>query len=205
MFVHLCLALCIFLGAMPQVFAKAPGEVGAISAATKADMVPDASTRIKRVSPTLYRGPRLSEKVLEELHRLGVKTIVIARTNSQKKFHKRAQELGLNVIHLRIGVFRQPDDSEIDMFLRIANDPDRQPVYIACYAGEDRTSFFVAIYRMLHQNWTWEQAYAEMKQCDLKEWWYVFRDYKKTIREYTERKLKERPSLSSARSDKDDI
>ena len=57
-----------------------------------------------------------------------------------------------------------PTPTQISEFLRIVNDPAKQPVYVHCVGGRHRTGVMTAIYRMTSDRWTAEQAFAEMKR-----------------------------------------
>ncbi len=57
-----------------------------------------------------------------------------------------------------------PEDDDVVQFLRIANDPTRQPVLVHCRRGADRTGAMVAIYRVVVEGWTKADAINEMTQ-----------------------------------------
>ena len=43
------------------------------------------------------------------------------------------------------------------------NDPANQPVYVHCQGGRHRTGVMTAIYRLTHDGWNADRAFAEMK------------------------------------------
>ena len=47
-------------------------------------------------------------------------------------------------------------------FLKLVNDPANQPVYVHCAGGKHRTGVMTAVYRMTHDTWNADRAYAEM-------------------------------------------
>ena len=53
-----------------------------------------------------------------------------------------------------------------EQFLKLVNDPANQPVFFHCHGGRHRTGAMTAIYRLTHDKWTADQAYAEMKRYD---------------------------------------
>jgi len=55
-----------------------------------------------------------------------------------------------------------PEDEDVVRFLRVANDPARQPVLVHCRRGADRTGTMVAIYRVIAEGWTKADAIDEM-------------------------------------------
>lgn len=55
------------------------------------------------------------------------------------------------------------DEAEqIKQILRTMHDPSRQPVYVHCQHGRDRTGMIVALYRVCYENANPENAYQEM-------------------------------------------
>jgi len=46
--------------------------------------------------------------------------------------------------------------------MRLLADPQGGPYLIHCHHGSDRTGLMIAMYRILHQHWTTQQALAEM-------------------------------------------
>lgn len=116
---------------------------------------------LNQLSPTLYRGGQPTLEGLRGLKALGVKTIV-----SLRAFHsenERVESVGLGHEHIRFHVWR-PEDGEMRRFLGIVTDPERQPVFVHCLRGADRTGMAIATYRICIEGWTKEAAIAEMTQ-----------------------------------------
>jgi protein tyrosine/serine phosphatase len=57
-----------------------------------------------------------------------------------------------------------PENEDIVKFLRIATTPELQPVLVHCQHGSDRTGTMVALYRIVVQGWSKEDAVTEMTQ-----------------------------------------
>jgi protein tyrosine phosphatase (PTP) superfamily phosphohydrolase (DUF442 family) len=90
---------------------------------------------------------------------LGVKTAV-----SLRFFHDEsavAQEAGIDYISIPTRAWHIREN-DILAFLRVATDPARQPVFVFCQAGGDRSSVMIAAYRVVIQGWTRQQAIDEM-------------------------------------------
>jgi len=51
-------------------------------------------------------------------------------------------------------------------FLKIANDAANQPIYVHCKGGRHRTGLVTAVYRMTHDGWNFDKAFAEMMKYD---------------------------------------
>jgi protein tyrosine phosphatase (PTP) superfamily phosphohydrolase (DUF442 family) len=112
-----------------------------------------------RVSDELYRGAQPTAEGMQRLKEMGVRTVVNLRS-----FHSDRDEIGetgLGYEHITMKAYH-PEDKEVVRFLRIVNDPARQPVFVHCQHGADRTGLMAAVYRVAVQGWTKDQAIAEM-------------------------------------------
>jgi len=56
------------------------------------------------------------------------------------------------------------EDEDVVRFLRIVTDSERQPVFVHCQHGADRTGMMTAIYRIVVEGWSKEDAIAEMTE-----------------------------------------
>lgn len=111
-----------------------------------------------RVSPGLYRGAQPTADGMKNLKAMGVRTIVNLR-----HLHSDLDEIGLTPLaYERLYVNPlHPQDKDVVRFLQIATDPARQPVFVHCKYGADRTGLMCAAYRVVAEGWTKEQAIAE--------------------------------------------
>ena len=57
-----------------------------------------------------------------------------------------------------------PEEKEVIRFLRIVTNPKQTTVLVHCQHGADRTGTMCALYRVVEQGWTKEQAIEEMTQ-----------------------------------------
>lgn len=144
----------------------------------------------EKVAPGLYRGQDPQTEDLPELKRLKIKTIVSLRTNPQEDKAQFFQHQGINFIHMKVGVIKVPTDAEVHRFVRIAQNKRFQPVYTSCEGNRDRTSFFIAAYRILAQNKSYEEAEKEFTAHRARMWWHTFRAYKKKLKEFAVSKQK---------------
>lgn len=112
-----------------------------------------------RVSPALYRGAQPTREGLAELRRLGVKTVVSLRAFHGEREAVAAAGLGYERISFKVW---HPEDEDLRRFLVIAADPARQPVFVHCLRGADRTGTAVAAYRICLDGWAREEAIEEM-------------------------------------------
>ena len=117
-----------------------------------------------KVSELLLRGAQPSAQGLVELKKLGVTTIVDLRGNSGPVAWERgqAESLGMRFVNIPVLGWSAPNDSQVAQFLKVVQQDPTQKIFVHCYYGEDRTGVMVATYRIAQQNWTPEQAAAEM-------------------------------------------
>jgi tyrosine-protein phosphatase SIW14 len=172
LFLRLCktlLALCCFAAAprisSAQVVASAPTPTidtafGAPAEKLKIVGVPNAG----KVSDVLFRGAQPSAKGLAELKKLGITTIVDLRGNRGPVTREReqAESLGMHFIDIPVKGWSGPNNAQVAEFLKLLRQNPTQKIFVHCYYGSDRTGVMVAAYRMAQQNWTPDQAIAEM-------------------------------------------
>jgi protein tyrosine/serine phosphatase len=118
-------------------------------------------SNLYKVSGDLYRGALPTTEGLQELKKLGVRTVIDLREPDGNQ--AKMAELGLTYEHIPMTAFRVKDEHVVQ-FLRIAGAPGRAPLFVHCKRGADRTGLMCAIYRVAVQGWTKEQAIAEMTQ-----------------------------------------
>lgn len=124
-------------------------------------MQKDGLPNLHRVTDTLYRGAQPDEQGFRELRKMGVRTVV-----SLRSFHSDRKLIGstrLAYEHIYMKAWH-PEDEEVVRFLQIVTDPARQPVFVHCQHGADRTGTMCAIYRIAVCGWTKDEAIAEMTE-----------------------------------------
>ena len=120
------------------------------------------------VSQSLYRGEQPTPAGFAELKRRGIRTIVNLRS-----MHGDSSDLkwsGLRYFHLYAKAWH-PEDEDVAAFLKIMDDRANWPVFVHCAQGSDRTGYAVAAYRMVEQNWSCDDAIAEMRHFAFHEIW----------------------------------
>ena len=114
---------------------------------------------LHKVSDGLYRGAQPTAEGMRELKGMGVKTVVNLR-----KFHSDRDEIGdtgLAYEHIYFNPLH-PEDKEVVRFLQIVTDKARTPAFVHCQHGADRTGTMCALYRIVVQGWSREDAIDEM-------------------------------------------
>jgi len=118
-----------------------------------------------KVTDALYRGAQPKEVGLSELKMLGITTIVDLRGEDREKVaweRKRAESLGMRFVHIPVNGWSPPTDEQVAQFLSLLHDNPGQKIFVHCRFGEDRTSVFIAAYRIAAERWPAEQAIKEM-------------------------------------------
>lgn len=116
-----------------------------------------------KVSDVLYRGAQPSEKGMRELEKMGIRTVVNLRSFHSDRDEMQGTKIGYEHITMKAW---HAEEEELVRFLKIVSDKERQPVFVHCQYGADRTGTMCAAYRIAVQGWTKEEAIEEMTQGD---------------------------------------
>jgi len=113
-----------------------------------------------KIDDGFYRGAQPRNDGIQRLQEMGIRTVVSFRTSHSDR--KESERSGLDYVRLPV----QPwdvDEEEVIEFLSVAADPERRPVFVHCYHGADRTGMMTAVYRVVVQGWSKDEAIDEMK------------------------------------------
>ena len=94
-----------------------------------------------------------------QLKAMGVKTVLSLRGMHDDE--DLVEGTSLAKMRIRFHTWH-PEEEDMLRFLKVITDPDRQPVFVHCRRGIDRTGTMVAIYRMCVQGWPKAEAIREM-------------------------------------------
>lgn len=125
-----------------------------------------------KVDEDLYRGAQPTEKGIKKLSELGVTTIVNlrAQTRSERAHQQElAETYGMRFVSLPMRMYFRPKADQIAEFLQTLEQSDGA-VFIHCHQGEDRTGSMVAVYRVVEQGWSPENAYDEALELGMAPW-----------------------------------
>jgi len=114
---------------------------------------------LHKVDDGLYRSAQPSATGMKNLKTMGMETIVNLRS-----FHSDRDEigdLGLAYEHIYMKAWH-PEEKEVVRFLQIVTNAKRKPVLVHCQHGADRTGTMVALYRIVVQGWSKDEAVEEM-------------------------------------------
>lgn len=114
-----------------------------------------------RITPSLYRSEQPSAEGMRNLEKLGIRTVINLR-----RFNNDDQEVAgtsLRTERVRM-VTWDVDDKHVIAVMRILRDASNGPFLIHCQHGADRTGLMTAMYRVLEQGWTPDEALRELTQ-----------------------------------------
>ena len=115
---------------------------------------------LHRITPSLYRSAQISASDLPQLRALGIRKII-----SFRSFHADEPglaESGIVLERIPINTWNIRDEDMITA-LKALRDVNRDgPILIHCQHGADRTGLVSALYRIVYQGWTKQQAEEEL-------------------------------------------
>src|SRR4029453_442487 len=117
-----------------------------------------------RINENYYRGAQPKKNDYADLVALGVKSVIDLQREGVADQPAMVESLGLRFYRIGLSSKSKPSSEDVARFLAIVNDPANQPVFVHCHVGRHRTGVMTAIYRLAHDGWTADRAYAEMKQ-----------------------------------------
>jgi uncharacterized protein (TIGR01244 family) len=118
---------------------------------------------LHKVNDRLYRGAQPEPAGYQELAKMGVKTVICLRDSDPDL--EPVQAAKLELVHIPIKTWH-PTDDEVVKFLKTVTDASKQPIYVHCKHGSDRTGTMCAIYRLAVDGWSKEDAIQEMTKGD---------------------------------------
>ena len=115
---------------------------------------------LHKVDDNLYRSRQPGEAGMQAAReQLGIRTVVNLRAfHSDRKL---AEQAGVNSVDLGL-VAWDIDDEEVVAVLRTLRQREQGPFLLHCQHGADRTGVMTAMYRIIEQGWTREEALDEM-------------------------------------------
>jgi len=119
----------------------------------------DTRINLYRMAPDLCRSALPTAKDWPQLQALGVTTVInfYQQGDDQWLVDPRVQQ-----VHLPLRTDRIDDTDVIEVLRSIRQAQGRGTVLIHCKHGQNRTGLIAALYRVIYQNWSKEQALAEM-------------------------------------------
>jgi len=120
----------------------------------------EGAPNLFRISPNLYRSEQPTALGFRNLEKLGIRTVINLRWFNDDR--KEAAGTLLRTERVKILTW-DIDDHHVIAVMRLLKDPANGPYLIHCQHGADRTGLMSAMYRMLEQGWSTEDAIAELE------------------------------------------
>ena len=123
--------------------------------------------KLAKVSDILYRGEQPRRKGFQRLQRMGIKTVVNTRNFHSDRWNMHGT--GLRYYAIPYPAWRTTDE-DVVAFIKIMENTENHPVFVHCRIGVDRSGLMVAIYRVIFEGWSREDAIEEMKYYGYNAW-----------------------------------
>lgn len=118
------------------------------------------------INEKFYRGAQPGRRDYSDLAALGVKTVIDLQQDGERDEQRLVEAAGMKFYRIGMRDDAWPTEAQASQFLSLVADASNQPVFVHCHGGRHRSGAMTAIYRMTHDGWSADQAYAEMKQYD---------------------------------------
>ncbi len=118
-----------------------------------------------QISPDVFRSEQPSAELIPLLKQYQIGTVINLRTRNEDA--KVLQQQSLNLVHIPIQTWAINREDLLQAMRAIHTAKQQnQKVLVHCYHGSDRTGATIAMYRIIFENWSIEDATKEMKQGD---------------------------------------
>ena len=112
-----------------------------------------------KITDYLYRSEQPTEEGMKNLERMGIKTVINLRVFHSdldiiKKTGLLHEEVSVKPWHI--------EDEDVIRVLRIIRERENGPFLMHCWRGADRLGLMVAMFRIVEQGWTKDEAIDEM-------------------------------------------
>ena len=126
---------------------------------TWAEQVPSQALKNwYKLDDDVYRSEQPNRKGFEEIRDQGIKTVLNLRSSHSDD--KKAEGLGLILVRVPMRAGGFSEDDIVSALKAIKSSP--KPVLIHCQHGADRAGVVSAMYRIVFQGWSKEDALAEL-------------------------------------------
>lgn len=120
----------------------------------------DKAFNLYRMQPDLYRSALPNASQQSELQRLKIATVINFYQRSDAEW---LSDPAIRLIHQPLHADRVADADVLQALRSIRQAQAAGPVLIHCKHGQNRTGLISAMYRIVYQGWSKQQAIAEMR------------------------------------------
>ncbi len=121
----------------------------------------EAQYNLFQMSPTLYRSALPNDSVLPLLDKLKVRTVITFLPQSDAPW---LSAPGINQVQIPYRTNHVDDSLVLSALRAIETGQSKGPVLMHCKHGSDRTGLIAAMYRVVVQGWSKEDALEEMTE-----------------------------------------
>jgi tyrosine-protein phosphatase SIW14 len=129
---------------------------------------------------TIYRGAQPSEAGIETLRQRGVRTVINLRDDPVSDEQEIVQRAGLRYVQIPTSPWKVEPEKIREFLKEIKTVP--RPVFVHCALGRDRTGLEIAVYRIVVQKWSRQDAIAELYAYGYN--WAIYPHIAKYIKEF---------------------
>lgn len=119
-----------------------------------------------RVDDKLYRSEQLIADDVSDIHDQNIKTIINLRYFDRDDDRAIFDGQRVNLVNEPLLTWQVRSADIARVLYAIERGQDKGAVLVHCYHGADRTGIIIAMYRIIYQNWTIQDARQEMQQGD---------------------------------------
>ncbi len=111
-----------------------------------------------KVDIDVFRSGQPDKSDFKDLEKVGVEQVLNLRNHHSDEDEAEGTHITLSHVRMNAGSL---SEEELLEALRIIRDR-KGPILIHCWHGSDRTGAVIAMYRIIYQNWTKEEAVEEL-------------------------------------------
>lgn len=139
-----------------------------------------------KMDDRFYRGGQPNPEDYQDLKALGIQTVIDLQDDPTSYERLKVEGLGMRYVNIPMSDSSYPKEEQINAFLRLIQEQATGKLFVHCAGGRHRTGVMGAVYRFNVNHWTYDQAYAEMKDYDFYTR-FGHGDLKKYVEDYAQR------------------
>lgn len=126
----------------------------------------DKSANFYQVDDKLYRSEQLIDDDKQMVHDNNIRTIINLRYFDRNDDQMVFDDASVNLVNTPLLTWRVRPQEIAWVLYAVEQAQQSGAVLVHCYHGADRTGIIIAMYRIIYQNWSIDEAKREMKQGD---------------------------------------